>query len=249
MTSPRLVVRWFGKGQKEQWPRMVRVLTHTAVQHLAGWDLDIASFAPDQALSSPLGVQGNVDNTVKLDEWCKAVWCAQEGDRLLLLDADTVILRPLDDIWDRQFDVAYTVKPKGARFPLNAGVVFVRVSARSRAFMRSWQTQNRIFLEDAKEFQVWRHMYGGLNQTALAVLLRSDDSAGLLKLPCAEWNVEDEHWATFDPAVARILHCKSELARGILARSAIDPKLRPLVRRWRELEAETMRPQHQEVTV
>lgn len=241
--TPRIVVRYFGPGKQDQWLRMVRVLTWTAQHHVPSWRLDIASVPPDTSMSSPLGVQGNVSNTQKLDLWTAIVEAAPDGDRLLLLDADTVLTAPLDPIWEGPFfDVAYTVKPKGSRFPLNGGVVFLVVSDKTRAFMRAWRDKNRFFLENPMEYQVWRAFYGGLNQTALGVLFRQTrPDLTVWRLPCLEWNCEDEHWAIYTPTVTRIVHYKSALQRAIFVEGTTPDGAKPLVELWRTCEKQAMR--------
>lgn len=236
----RLVVRYFGPGRDQIWTRLVNVLTYTAQKHCHGWQLDIAAIEPSEAtLASPRGVQGYVWNTHKLDAWTRIVDEAPDGQELLLLDADTVILRPLDDVWARPFDIAYTFKPDPAIMPLNGGVVFVRATAAARAFMHAWREQNRFFLDNPSEFDKER-LCGGVNQAALKVLLTRSHPAVIRKLPCQEWNCEDEHWSVFDSKVTRILHIKSHLQKAIFRMAKPEDHERPLVNLWRQLEAEYM---------
>lgn len=241
MTSPRIVVRYFGPGQGRMWERLVSILRFSAERHCHEWTLDLASTEPREPdLYSPRGVQGYVWNTHKLDLWCDVVQQATDGDRLLLLDADTVILRPLDPIWEQPFDLAYTVKPESCTLPHNGGVLFVRVSDVVREFMELWKAKNRLFLDNPLEFDVWR-AFGGLNQAALgAVLRQKQHRVSIRKLPCLEWNCEDEHWSEFDPKVTRILHIKSHLQRAIFKMVKPEPEARALVKLWRELESQSM---------
>jgi len=242
--TPRIVVRHFGPGPESRWLRLARVLAYTVRQHCPTWTLDLESLTPrERDLSSPLGLQGHVWNTHKLELWCETVRAAADGEQLALFDADLAILQPLETIWDRPFDFAYTVKPKGARFPLNGGVVFLRVNDHTRGFMKAWRDLNRHYLEHYRDLEVWRHAYGGVNQTALGVLLHDDHSPYMKieRLPCLEWNCEDEHWARFDAARTRIVHYKGDLHRAIFMRCKPAPEWRHLVSRWRGLEAEAMR--------
>lgn len=246
MTSPRLVVRYFGPGRDKMWDRLTHVLAYTARQQLPSWRLDIAAIEPiDGTVYSPRGVQGYVWNTHKLDAWTAIVDAAEDGEPILLLDADTVILRPLDDVWAHPFDVAYTVKPETAALPFNGGVVFVRATAAAREFMGLWRAKNRLFLENPQEFDVWRN-FGGLNQASLgAVLRQKQHHAAIKKLPCLEWNCEDEHWGQFETGVTRILHVKSHLQRAIFQMVKPEDGERPLVALWRQLEVHAMKDESQ----
>jgi hypothetical protein len=179
----------------------------------------------------------SVANTQKLEYWADVVQAAPDGDLVLLIDADTMVLRPLDAIWDRPFDIAYTVRPSGAGLPLNAGVVFVQVTARSRAFLDRWRAENRGMLEHPDRFATWRRRFGGLNQAALGALLSQDDhGAQLLPLPCVEWNCEDASWPLYDPAVTRIVHLKSGLRQALFSRVHVSACVRPLAKIWQDLE-------------
>jgi len=234
MTAPRVIVRYFGAAH---WDLHARVLGASLRRHCPGWALDIQAAQP-KVETSPLGLHNSVVNTQKLDLWAEAVAAAADGDRLLLLDADTVVLRPLDPVWATPFDLAYTVKQPGARFPFNGGVIFLRVTAAARAFMAAWQAENRRMLEDPQHHQVWRPAYGGQNQSALGALFHQRRVAGtVLRLPCVEWNCEDESWDAFDPTRTRILHCKGELQRAIRRQVSPSGPVRPLLALWRQLAA------------
>lgn len=232
----RLYACYFGSGLRNQWTRLAQVLAHSAARHCPDWTVQVEAIAlpkPRARCSS-----GYVDNTHKLDRWCAVAAAAPDGTQLLLIDADTVILRPLEAIWAQPFDVAYTVRPAASRFPLNAGVVFVRVSDRARAFMTAWRDENRQMFADAARHQPWRKRYGGINQAALGAVLASAHVADLAiaRIPCAEWNCEDSTWADFDPAVTRILHVKSQLRLALFQGVSGVARWKKLIALWRACE-------------
>ena len=237
--TPRLEACAFQTGSDPagMWARLVRVLAFSAARQCPGWDRQIQTITPPR-MQSALGIPSHVHNTQKMEHWYQTVAAAPDGADLLLIDADTMILRPLDDIWDRDFDLAYTVKE--SRFPFNSGVVFLRVSPAVRAFASRWRDENRKMLGDARHHQVWRKRFGGINQAALGRLLDAGDHQGLTlaKLPCLEWNCEDSSWAAYDPAVTRIAHLKGALRRAVFLRPHTRPEaqLKPLVDRWLELD-------------
>lgn len=230
---------YFGTGAGDQWPRMARVLAHTAAQQCPGWEIAVEPLPAPRV--HPNRNPGHVANTAKLDHWSRLIEVAPDGDEVLLIDADTMILRPLDPIWDEPFDVAYTVRPDGYRHPLNGGVVFVRVSDAARMFLDLWRTENRRMFNDPAYHRSWKAKYAGINQPALGVLLEERRShARLRALPCAEWNCEESAWPTFDPQVTRIVHLKSALRRGLFNLQPPTPQLKPLVRLWKTIEREAV---------
>ena len=240
----RLVARYFcpvDDWPGRPWERMARVLEHTARKHCSGWSIEVREM-PVPAENPVRGAHA-VANTAKLEEWTRAVLEAEDGARILLIDADTVILHRLDVVWGMDFDVAYTVRPK-AMWPINAGVVFLKVNERSRAFMAEWNVENlRLFHDQAAHARVLAK-WGGMNQSALGSLLDGGIvkrlGLGAIRLPCSEFNCEDSTWPEFDPKVARVLHLKGALRRTILKIGHGTPVSRPLAALWAELELEAI---------
>jgi hypothetical protein len=233
---PRLVARYFHSGPASAiWQDFAAVLITSAGRHCPDWTIDVARIYTTTALNSPLGSTGNVYNTHKLEAWAAAVQGAADGAELLLTDVDLLIRRPLDDLWREPFDLAYTTKARGSRFPFNGGVVAVRVSARTRAFVERWRSVNLQMLNDPSLLQVWRPGFGGINQAALGMLITSGAHAGLAvrRLPCVEWNCEDESWASFDPAVTRIVHYKGDLQQALRRGIRLSPPAGELLEEWK----------------
>lgn len=238
--EPRLVSTWF--GENAQYERMARVLEFSARRHCPGWSIEVRREAPPPR-TSPLGVPSHAHNTMKMDTWAEAVAASADGDRVLLIDADTFLLRSLDDVWALDFDMAYTVK-KQVRFPFNSGVVFLRIGPPARRFAEAWHRENARLLAAPREHQRWRERFGGINQAALGAMLTSglvtDLGLRLAQLPCAEWNCEDSSWGEFDPAVTRIVHVKSALRRAVFGLGPASIRMRQLTRLWKLLEREAL---------
>jgi hypothetical protein len=233
---PRLESVYFGGGQ---YGRLAAVLAHTARRYCPAWDVNVRRIEP-HTLRAASGNASDADNHHKLTEWRRIVAEAPDGARILLVDADTFVTAPLDPLWDRAFDVAYTARASSP-FPLNAGVVAIRVGPESRRFMAAWLARDAAFLADTELRRPWRKRYGGMNQASLGALLESGQSetlgVSIAALPCAEWNCEDTSWATFDPTVTRIVHVKSGLRMAVFNIVAGTPKTRLLARIWREIDA------------
>ncbi len=234
--KPRLEACYFGDGECGEWPRLATVLRHTAARHCPDWAPHIVALPPPPRTLDVFAPDMNRNNTWKLDYWCSRIEHAEDGARVLLMDTDMVILRPLDAVWQQPFDVAYTTRP--AEYPFNAGVVFVRVSEVSRAFVRLWRDENRRMFADRAYHRPWRRKYGGMNQAALGCVLESAQrqTLSILPLSCAEWNSEDASWPAFDPAVCRVLHVKSALRRTIFGSGPPLRELQHLARLWGDLE-------------
>lgn len=237
--TPRLEACYFVRpGSDGRWARLARVLEYSAERQCHGWRIHVQAITPVQ-IPSEFNAQTYEANTQKLDYWNEAVQASSDGEQLLLIDADTMVIRPLDDIWAMPFDVAYTSKQ--ARFKLNGGVVFVRVSARSKQFMAAWAAENRRLLAEGGP-GVWRFKWGGVNQASLAHVLDTPalQSTATLALPCREWNCEDSSWETFDLDVTRIVHVKGVLRQACLNRPGAEPSLEHLSSLWRSVEQQAV---------
>lgn len=219
---PRLESCYFEpeRGWPGEWPRLAGVLAASAAEHCPDWDRRIVPIgrAPSRGGT---GVSSHAANTHKLDVWCARIATAADGEEILLIDADTLILRPLDDVWESAFDLAYTVRDYA--LPFNLGVLFVRVNERTRQFFRIWQAENLRIYRPGDEAAAWRRQFGGVNQAAFGRLLHAGalSALDLRTLPCQAWNCEVSSWARFDPEVTRIVHINGSLRRQVCYRDPI----------------------------
>lgn len=235
--TPRLVAFYDGKD----YARMARVLAHTAAVHCPHWDRQIADVALFTERETTVEQRVRLDNH-KLLRWVEAVERAPDGTPFLLIDCDVMILRPLDDIWARPFDVAYTARdPRHSPIPLNGGVVFARATDPARRFLRAWYESTKPYKCDPKLWVAARK-YGACDQAGLVQLLKKPHpETTVIALPCQEWNCEDSEWKHFDPAKTRLVHIKGALRQAVLGQK-MNEKWRgivsPLAQRWKTLEQE-----------
>lgn len=227
----------------DRYDRMGAVLQHTARLHCGHWDRRIGRIVPPAVPRRSGATPSHVQNSQKLEYWTAAVLDAPDGAQLLLIDADTFITQCLDPLWDRAFDIAYTVRPEDSRLPFNGGVIAVRANERSRTFFTAFRQLNRNMLEDPRYHIQFRRRFGGINQAAFGALLETPSAQGgavLERLACREWNCEETGWLEFDPNITRIVHVKSSLRRAIFSMTTVPDgtKLRELVSMWRRLEKE-----------
>lgn len=235
VSAPVLFSCHFGGGQ---FTELARVLAWTAARHCPLWQRRVVCIS-GHTMRAAEGAYA--DNTHKLDRWNEFVQLQPEGTRILLIDADTFISRSLDAIWDRDFDIAYTVRPAGYKLPLNGGVLFLRVNARSKAFIAAWAEANRRMLIDRPFHMKWRKRYGGINQAALGcVLTTAAHGLAIEPLPCLEWNCEDSGWESFDPEVTRIVHVKSRLRLVVFNMRGPTPAVRRVAKLWRALDRDAV---------
>ena len=238
----RLESCFFAVPGIDQFPRLARVLEHTARKHCPNWQIRVRPMDWRRFQMYSRVSESNVANVQKIADWCDVVVAAPDGDCIALLDTDPFIVNPLDPVWKIPFDVAYTARPNSCVMPINAGVVFVRVSPQTREFFLLWRDENIRMLADGDYHEFWMRRYGGINQAALGAVIHRKPVVHMVDLPCVEWNCEDTTWSEFDDARTRIVHVKSGLRRAIFNLSPATDVMRPLVRRWRALEHDANRP-------
>lgn len=225
-----------GPGARgDQWARMARVLAHSARRHMPGWSVTVTELPSPPPAAEPASF---VANTHKLDEWARITDACADGDRLILIDADCMLLRSLESAYsESDAEILLTRKRNTSRFPINGGVVCLRVGPRSRALMTAWRQRNAEFFADANARAKWLGTYGGINQSALGSLLGDAHDVGFID--CAVYNACYEPlWRT---ALQRavVVHYKSALRRALF--SGGQPTLAPLVSRWRDEDTDAQR--------
>ena len=211
--------------------KLAAVLRYTAKLFNPGWTVDVRKLQPTR-LQSKSGSQSFADNHYKLAEWERVVREAPDGERLLLVDADTFVTGALDSLWDLDFSVAYTYRRSVERFPLNGGVVAVRVGAEARRFFAAWLAKDEALFYDEAAHEPLRRKYGGMNQSSLGALLDAGEFA-LLPIPCEVWNCEDTSWSVFDPERTKLVHVKSALRLAVFD-IAINDAVRRLAKLWKK---------------
>jgi hypothetical protein len=155
------------------------------------------------------------DNFTKLQVW--DTWLGEQSEgQLVFIDADTLVLSPLQPVFEEDFDVCYTVRP--GRVPFNNGVIFARANGRTKRFFGQWRKHNfRLVKNQGKMVHLIRGYAGG-NQWAFQQCIDDIENGKfncrVHAVPCAKWNCEQETWREFNGKTA-IVHIKS-LLRGHL---------------------------------
>lgn len=226
---------WFS-GPSNQYGRLARVLDMTAKEHCPSWDVVVEEIEPP-TIQSQLGTTALADNHWKLSRWTRFVLDAPDGAEVLLVDSDMFVTRDLSAMWDIVGDLGITYREGVDRYPINGGVIAVRVSDRTKGFMCDWLRVDRDFFENPDQHRPWRRRYGGMNQSSLGYMLERPDVAALDvdRLPCKKWNCEDTSWAQFGPET-RLVHVKSALRMACFGVGPRTPGVAPLAQIWKGLD-------------
>lgn len=178
----------FNWAANNDFDRMLRVLVYSATQ--AGLPIDVVTLGTFDVGKREF----KTDNTYKMRAWNAYVQEQENGTNLLLIDSDTEILESPAIVFEKGFDLAFTIRTSENR--PNTGVVFVRVNERTKAFFQKWHdVQNEMYYNINKYIDLFRQ-YRGLNQTALMYCRQNGYADGLqiIELPCNMYNAcTDDH--------------------------------------------------------
>ena len=182
-------------------------------------------------------VKGFITNTVKLMKWVEELKMCEFGDNVIFMDCDMLVLGDLKPAFKKNFDVAYTFRTQ-CKFPVNGGIIFVKVNEKSIVFFERFLEVNNEMLADKEFHQYYRNIYAGMNQAAFGYMLEEESKIANLKpLPCKTWNVCDHYTEALQNG-ARVLHIKGKLRQNIFASQIQNDDLTGATEIWRQYKDE-----------
>lgn len=239
MKKPRLEAVYFGG---DEYIRLAKVLELSAIVRLGDrWDINVVKVDGHEykaALRSKYVRQGLFsDNAHKSLHWSRIVNESEDGDCLLLIDVDTYIRDSLDEIWSYDFDVALTTRDY--KWPINSGVVFVRVNSRSKLFFKFVAQETIKMLGDANYHLPYEEKYGGIHQAAIGYVLDNKlvNDLNVLEIPCSVWNSEHTSRVKDNLDEAKIIHFLPSGRRKLKTKRP-EPNIEwsRIINEWRYLE-------------
>lgn len=175
-----------------------------------------------------------ISNALKTQYHHDIVQKANDGEFLCLLDLDTLVLGDLSEA-EEDFDLGYTVRKQICR--INSGVIFVRISSKTKDWYRRWLENVFILLDDSKLRRKLKATYSGINQSALSLLLKQPHDLTLKEFPGEIWNCTPIHYKHFGPDT-KIVHL---LNKAKVLKDYRKGGNRPgdkIAEKWLELERE-----------
>lgn len=213
-------------GDSKAYARMAKVFQYTAqlnspntpltLHHLKCDDHKLIEIATSEFVDAH---EAWVDNARKTKHHCNIVQNAKNGDEICLIDCDTFILHDLSEIQNYDFDIMLTSRRGMSRYPFNSGVVFVRVNEKTKEWYRQWYKNVKELMVDKKLMNKFHRAYGGINQSALGMLLRSDHYLKVKNVPCWIWNCASDVHGYFDIRKTKVVHVNGQL-RHVLVHNA-----------------------------
>jgi hypothetical protein len=191
----------------------------------------------DSEIMSKLGkgrIGHDINNALKTKYHNDIVQNTENGEMICLIDVDTIVLGDLSDIeQEGEFDLVLTVRSTLAR--INTGVVFVRVSERTKSWYQRWYDLVLEILQDPKRLRHLKAKYAGINQSALSVMLLKTHNLIIKHVPCEIWNCTPTCYSKFSLST-KVVHML-EQTRGAISRGhQTRGKTHKIISIWNDLE-------------
>jgi hypothetical protein len=167
---------------------------------------------------------------------------ADDGELLCLMDVDTMITGDLSEISEYDFDIAVTDKEgKQAKAPINTGVIFVRVSPKTKKFFRDWYTFVLDYICNPTLLKKDKRVYLGINQSALSQMMKTEHDVNLLLVPCRIWNSTTITWPLYNDQT-KVVHILGKLRSAIFEKKFHNSgQIMKLSKLWKQYEIESVR--------
>lgn len=221
----------FDVDKSGTWTRLLNVFRESVRLHMPGVEL------VEKIIKAPKQVPGKsacmTYNTVKLGIWNDYIQEATEDT--LLIDCDMLCLQPAQHIFQEKFDMAITFTGSRAGPPLNAGVVFVKPTARARQIMSTWVNVNAKMYDDPGLHQRYAPKYLGMNQAAMGCMIENRMIEDILQLWTLDWNAIGTDWGRITGRTV-FVHIKSELRNAIIMNTEPAGHLKMIMQEWYGIE-------------
>jgi hypothetical protein len=123
------------------------------------------------------GYQSKLFIPGKLNFWNELVK-THRYDEIVLLDADTVVIRNFGEFFNKDFDVGYTYKTEESEnlnWPLNTGVILVKRNERSLSFFDKWTEYTNSIVSEGRKIGLCSKNWGAVDQASLGMMLNTRD--------------------------------------------------------------------------
>jgi len=168
---------------------------------------DLGELGYGKSFIGRVGTENNAKIPCKPHIIEDALLSAEDNETVIWLDADALIVQPINEIEADIFDIGVTVrqpKQKEHPLPINAGIVFAKKTENALRFIKEWKTLSDQGISDQPPL----NKLSAVNSTNIGDTVVRNDV--LIKVyPCAIYN--NFYFAKKKSPHAKILHYKSKL--------------------------------------
>ena len=222
---------------------MLEAFSYSVKRHMP--ETILCVITPDQDTFPELPVRNETefvcsrlrDNYIKMREWHKFLHGCQEGEKVIFMDCDMLLLGDISSGFAEDFDFAFT-KADRKKEPINTGTVFVRNTRASRRFIDVWlQICERMYVEE--DFHThWRKVrrYWGISQASLGYVLEEECFEARIKyLPLEIYNASGNQLRPLSPQT-KVIHVKGggSLHNELFYPPAKTNRYQDIVKLWKQ---------------
>lgn len=188
-------------------------------------------------LRRPERIKGHPRHTAnwvqKWNAWTDIVMQApKEADGIILMDADMLVLKPMESAFEDDFDVCATEQPSNC--PISTGVIFVRPTCGAQRMFAAVQEEISRLLANKPELMKLNHTHGGIDQSAYYQVATKPGPWAAALLPSDEYNLTNfEHYSENDTLAVHYWGRLKDLVSQAKCWRKTDPAiLRLLYHKW-----------------
>ncbi|MFW6074460.1 MAG: putative nucleotide-diphospho-sugar transferase [Chloroflexota bacterium] len=201
----------FDYNEGNRYERLTRVWAKSIEVNCPAAEVTILKIDPPKQTKRKIGLSSNWH---KFKRWVDFARDQRDGENVILMDTDMIVLNDLRPAFNEDFDIGLTVRTK-ANWKYNGGVVFVKISDATREFLRQWGEIDERMYRDEKFHAPYSKKYKGQNQSSLGYMVEHNESLKIREFPCAIWNACNEDWIYIDDNT-KVIHLKSNLRLSCL---------------------------------
>lgn len=178
--------------------------------------------------------QWAANNFEKITQWNNYIQNTDEN--VLLLDGDIILLDSPLDVFERDFDIAYTYSKKN-KAPLNTGVIFVKSNKKAKKFFQLWYNNTLKMVKNENFYKEWLNKMKGLTQPAFYCSLQEmKRKLKIIELPGNVYNATDPYWNNLKDT--KILHIKGRLQKMVTDKKELNIEWKEAYDVWKRIEKE-----------
>jgi alpha-N-acetylglucosamine transferase len=164
-------------------------------------------------------------NHIKLNEWVKHI----KGNTVLI-DADTIVLSDISEVFDLPYDLIYTKRSFNRTIPFNSGVVFVKDSGIN--IVKKWAELDLKMFKNRSFHRQWSRKYFGFNQASFGCLLDTNKTFNIGHVSSTVYNsCDDKDWFdNYDKA--KIVHVKAVLRLAVNRGTLVFPEIQKRILKY-----------------
>lgn len=118
----RIITVQFDYDGQDDYKRLYTAFKNSCAIHASDSELICLHLSPP--IESRAIRRSFISNTIKLEAWIRAL--KESSEDTLLVDCDMIMTAPIDDVWDMDFDIAYTYREEGRKSKVQATYKLVK---------------------------------------------------------------------------------------------------------------------------